>query len=320
MSYSNWRMYEEQQTFGSEGFGMIRIMPPGIALPFFMMIVAFCLMVFTKHNWRLRTVLALQVMFLNFGLLLTYTRALWIAALFALGLVLIAIFPIYKAHLALYLVLGVSALLVLFGILGMGHSNNIRSSALVTASIERFISIFTPEETLNSDSLQGRIFETEAGLRSVAINPLIGVGLGNSYRKVSTFMGEAAGYKAGSLADGEVSRFTRFIHNSYLSIAVKMGLPALAIFLWFCAALVFNSALLYRNLPDGQLKAIALAVLASFLGLMLWSAFHQHFVQTEGTAIVGLVAGLVAGIRRIYASGSTLHSGYRGHEARGGDT
>lgn len=299
MSFSNWRLYEEGPTLGAGGFGMVRIMPPGIVLPYFMMIAALCLVVFTHHNSPLRTVLGLQVVFLSFGLLLTYTRALWIAVVIAVGLVLVALFTIHRARLVRYLAIGAVLLGLIVGLLNE-LQQSLANSAIVTATFARFLSILTPEETLGSLSLQGRVFETEAGLRSVLEHPLLGVGLGNSYRRVSTFLGEAAGYKTGSLAAGEVSRFTRFIHNSYLSTAVKMGLPALASLLWFCVAVVIDSAVLFRNLPEGQPRAIALAVLSSFVGLMLWSAFHQHFEVAESIAVVGLMAGLVVSIRSIW--------------------
>lgn len=296
MSYSNWQLYEMQQTGGSGSFGIVRIMAPGVVLVYFAMIVAFCLMVFTPQR-RLRAIFALQFVCLGFGILLTYTRALWIAAAAALGLVLIALFPTYKAHLIRYLVIGIAALELVAGLLSMELQQSTENSALVTASLARALSILTPEETLGSDSLQWRVFETEEGLRSVSEHPLLGVGLGNSYREVTILQGEASGWFAGrSLASGELSRFTRFLHSSYLSIAVKMGLPALACFLWFCAALVVNSGRLYRNLSGEQPRGIALAVLTGFAGLMLWSVFHQHFVQTESTAIVGLMAGLAASL------------------------
>jgi hypothetical protein len=296
MSYSNWRIYAEK-TSGSGSFGMVRIMPPGVVLVYFVMIAAFCLMIFTPHSRHLRIIFALQFVYLNFGLLLTYTRALWIAAASALGLVLIVLFPVYKAHLIRYLVIGLPFLGLLFGLLGAKLEQSISNSELASASIERVLSILTPGKTLESDSLQWRIFETEEGLRSVSQHLLLGVGLGNSYRRVTTFQGESRGIRTGhSLAAGEISSLTRFVHNSYLSIAVKMGLPALACFLWFCVSLVVNSGQLFKNLSDEQLRAIALAVLAGFVGLMLWSIFHQHFIQTESTAIVGLMAGLAASL------------------------
>jgi hypothetical protein len=297
MSYTNWQMDVEPGS-GSGGFGTVRIMPPGIALAYFAMVTAFCLMIFTSRSRRLRVILALQFVYLNFGLLLTYTRALWIASAIAMGVVLLVIFPFYKAYLTRYLLIGITVLGLLVGLLGTQLTQSISDSGLATAFLSRVTSIFTPEETIQSYSLQWRIFEQEEGLRSVSEHPLLGVGLGNSYRKVTLLQGEDLGWVTKNTASGQISRFTRFLHNSYLSIAVKMGLIGLVCFLWFCIAVVVSSAKLYRNLSDGQSKAIALAVPATFLGLMFWSFFHEHFIQTEGTATVGLIAGLAASLYR----------------------
>lgn len=305
MSYTNWQIDVEPSS-GSGGFGTVRIMPPGIALVYFAMVIAFCLMVFTQHRRRLRVIVALQFVYLNFGLLLTYTRALWIASAIAMGVVMLVIFPFYKAYLTRYFLIGIVGMGLLVSLLGTQLTQSISDSGLVTAFLSRVTSIFTPEETIHSYSLQWRIFEQEEGLRSVSEHPLLGVGLGNSYRKVTLLQGEDLGWVTKNTASGEISRFTRFLHNSYLSIAVKMGVIGLACFLWFCIAVMVSSAKLYRNLSDGQSRAIALAVPATFLGLMFWSFFHEHFIQTESTAIVGLIAGLAASLYREVGSQKDL--------------
>lgn len=302
MSESNWQMYEVGQASGG-GFGMVRIMPPGVVLVYFAMLLAFCLMVMTPHARTIRIFLALQFVYLNVGLLLTYTRALWLAALLAVGLSLIVLFPVYKAKLPRYFAIGLILLLllsvILFGLLGTELGQRLSGSSFAASFVERGLTILAPEEALESNSLQWRAFETALALQSVAEQPLMGVGLGASYRSITPLQGEALGWMTrGDLSAGVISRFTRFIHNSYLSIAVKMGLPALACFLWFCLALLICSVQLYRALSEGQLKAIALAVPAGFAGLMFWSVFHQHFVQTESTTIIGLMAGLVASLHQ----------------------
>ncbi len=301
MSASNWQLYAVEQTGGAGSFGMVRIMPPGVVLVYFVMLLAFCLMVLAPHGRHMRAILGLQLVYLNVGLLLTYTRALWLAAAIAVGLVLIAIFLSYKARLIRYFAIGIPLLLLLFGLLfgllGAELRRSIGNSALATSFIQRGLSILAPKEALASNSLEWRAFETSLGLQSVSEHPLMGVGLGNSYRAITTLQGEAIGWMTkGSLVAGVISRFTRFLHNSYLFIAVKMGLPGLACFIWFCVALVINSGRLYRTLSEGQLRAIALALLAGSVGLMQWSFFHQHFVQEESTAIVGLMAGLAASL------------------------
>jgi len=301
MSSSNWQLYEVGQASGGGGFGMVRIMPPGVVLVYFAMLLAFCLAVLTPQGRAMRIFLVGQFVYLNIGLLLTYTRALWLAAALAVGLSLIVLFPAYRAKLPRYLATGFVLLLLLaallFGLLGTNPRESLGGARFARSFIERGMTILAPQEALESNSLQWRAFETEVGLRALSEHPLMGVGLGDSYRAITPLQGEALGWMTrGDLSAGVISRFTRFIHNSYLSIAVKMGLPALACFLWFCVALIISSWRLYRMLSERQLRAIALAVPAGLVGLMFWSVFHQHFVQTESTAIIGLMAGLVASL------------------------
>jgi O-antigen ligase len=296
MSEGNWQLYE-LQTAGTGGFGMVRLMPPGVVLVYFAMITAFCLIAFMARRPHLRAILGLQFLYLSFGLLLTYTRALWISTVFALMLVLIILSQTHKAHVMRYLRLGIPVLLLLLAVLGTGAAQQIGSLPLISAFVARVRSMSASADVIESSSLQWRLFEIEEGLRSVSENPLLGVGLGNSYRGITTLLGEANGWRTDrSLAAGEISRLTRFLHNSYLYIAVKMGLPGLASFLWFYIALVVRSRQLYQRLSEGQSRAVALGVFAGSVGLMPWSVFHQHFVQVESTAIVGLMAGLAAGL------------------------
>jgi hypothetical protein len=88
----------------------------------------------------------------------------------------------------------------------------------------------SPDAMLNSSSLQWRAFENEEAFNSLA-QARAWVGLGNTYRGITTHAGEAAGYHGAPL--------NGFMHNSYLYIAVKTGLQGLAAFLWFCAAFLF---------------------------------------------------------------------------------
>lgn len=298
MSYSNWRIYEIQQVSNAGIFGVVRIMPPGVLLPYFMMLMAFCLMVIPQRKQLLRSIYGFQFLYLNVGLLLTYTRALWFATAMAIGLVLIIRFLRDKDRIIRYITIGVAIFLLLSAVLGSQFFRG-KSFMFDNPFIERFLSIATPEETFSSNSLQARVFETEQGLRCIFEHPLVGVGLGNAYRELSTFQGEARGWRtSGSLEEGTISRYTRFLHNSYLYIAVKMGLPALACFLWFYIALAVKSGQLYKYLSDGPTKGVVLAVLTGFLGLLLWAVFHEHFMKAESAAIIGLMAGLIVCIQK----------------------
>jgi O-antigen ligase len=295
----------------SGAFGAVRIMPPGDVLMHLMMVVAFCLMVFSRQNRGVRVITALQFTFLNVGILLTYTRSQWIAAATALGLILVVLIPAYKAQLARYLVVGSLVLLLMLSLLGTQLQEILNGTQVVNMIYERGVSIFTPADTLESDSLQWRVFENEEALRSITQYPLLGVGLGNAYREITLLQGEAQGRLAG-LEIGRVSRFTRYVHSSYLALAVKMGLPGLASFLCFCALFLIKGFQLYRMLTDDYLRGIVLAVLASFAGLLQWSIFHARLFEAASAAVVGLMVGMVASIYKIQGHRSAARVVRRG--------
>jgi hypothetical protein len=291
MSAGAWRLWPAAATSG--GFGTTRVIPPGHVLMYFMMIMAFCGLVAPNRTWRQRGALGMQFGLLNLGLLFTYTRAQWVASAIALGQICIILLPANKVRFARVLIAGVLVLLLAHGLLGAELQESMESSPGLKALGDRVLSLFRPSETLHSLSIEWRLFETREAVRSIQEHPLLGVGLGNSYRSVTTLQGEARGQFAGGPGAGELSRFTRFLHSSYLSIAVHMGLPALCCFLWFCAAFLVGGWRLYKSLSASHLDAVVLAILAGFLGMLGWSVFHTHLVETPGTAVAGLMVGLV---------------------------
>ena len=292
-------MYEE---FSSGEFGSVRIIPPGNMLMFFMMSIALCLMVFAWDNRRLRVLALLQFVFLSFALILTYTRAQWIAIIIVLGLVLIVYISMNMRQLTWYITLGTSVLLLTLS-LGSFFVTDLQQGLeripLVRGIVDRIADSLKSSDNLEISSLEWRGFEAEQAWRSLSKQPLLGVGLGNSYRDITLLRGEARGYK-GSLAKGTYTRFTRYVHSSYVYIAVKMGLPALLFFLTFCAVFLVKSWQLFRALSDGPPKDIVLAIVAGFMGLLVWTTIYSDFVKTSSVAVVGLMVGMVAAIHNIY--------------------
>ncbi len=286
MTASYWGIWN--QGGGANSIGAIRVVPPSHVLMYFTMLIAGGLMMYT-HDRRLRAVFAAQFAGLGLALLLTYTRSQWIATAIALILIAIVLVPTYKAQFIRLALISVPVLLLAYSLL--------QQTSLFTLLSERAMSLLSPAETMDSSSLQWRAFETEEALNSISNHPLMGVGLGNSYRRITTLQGEADGWYSGkSLVAGEVSRFTRYLHSSYLWIPVKMGIPAFIIFLWFCAAFLVAGWRLMRMLPDSQMKGIVLAVVTGFAGLLVWTVFHQHLVMNRSSTAVAFMAGLVAGI------------------------
>jgi O-antigen ligase len=295
----DWRVYEE--------VGVVRVIPAGHVLMHFMWFVALGLLVFARPNRRLKAFCVMQLLFIGGGHLFAYTRAQWIAMVVGLGLVCIVLVPRYKRHLARTAVITGSVLLLLAGVVAGGPLSDVSATPFVAGITERFGSLLTPSETAETGSLQWRSFEIEKALQAIRKQPLTGVGLGNRYRDLTAFMEEASGWwTRGSIAAGEVSRFTRYVHNSYGSIAVKMGIPGLVVLIWFCAAALFEGFQRYRDMPDSGYKGVVLGVLVGFAGLLVWCYFHPHLIKAESTGVIALMVGLVGSQVYTLGRGSAL--------------
>lgn len=290
MDGGRWQVWPQED-------GTIRVVPPGHTLMHFMMVIAFCLAFFNRHHSQRLIVYGVQFVFLNIGLILTFTRAGWLASGLALTVVGILLFLRYKDVLLRPAFVGISLLILGVGIAGFMSQYGLINTPKSAAAVERFQSILTPRETLQTYSLQWRLFEYQKAAEAIREKPWTGVSLGNTYRNLTVFQGEARGlWTNGDLSLDVVSRYTRYIHSSYLSIATKMGIPGIAIFLWFCLSFLIGCWKLYHQTNNPQITGLTIAIFGGFLGLMQWSIFHAWFVETESTSVVGLMAGVVAAL------------------------
>ena len=163
---NNWNIWRAGDSAGE--FGTVRVIPPGHVLMFIMMLFAFVLLVYQRLSLRLRIVLALQFVYLNFSLLFTYTRAQWIAAVIAITIIVLLLSSAERSLLARYVLICLAIGLLVFAAFGTQIQVYLNNITFISALSERVYSIFTPEETLSSHSLQWRVFETEEALHSIS--------------------------------------------------------------------------------------------------------------------------------------------------------
>jgi O-antigen ligase len=288
MAGPEWHVWAERTQGGS--MGGVRVVPPAHVLMHLMMLIAFVGIWARAISRRWRLFCACQFALLSTGLVLAYTRAEWIAGAAVLVLILAVAAPRVAA-----LGVGLAALVAAVALIGGAWSSRAeawKTAPLVESIASRARSIFTVGATLESFSLQWRALEHEEALRSIAEHPLLGVGLGNRYREVSIAQDES--HVTLRMAPDDRTKFTRYVHNSYAAIAVKMGVPALANFLVFCLAFLAVCAYSYRRLADDWGRSLLLATVGAFVGLLGWSAFHSNLVDEAGTCVVGLMVGLAA--------------------------
>jgi O-antigen ligase len=181
------------------------------------------------------------------------------------------------------------AALVLWLVLGLSGATLAGSGAVGSLSA-RALSIFEPEQTLDTDSLAFRLYETGEATRSIAQHPWLGVGLGNVYRDVTLLTDEASANRTGR-------RLTWYIHDGFLFMTVKMGLPAMLVFAWFSLAFIVGGLRAYIRSPYGRSKILILASLASYVGFLEWSLTSPLTMDSASACVVGMMLGLVAAVR-----------------------
>jgi O-antigen ligase len=272
-------------------FGDVRVVPPGNVMMFMVAIMVFALLLQANQPRGRRLFLAAQSFYLTAGILFTYTRAEWIACAMAVAMVVLFLPRLDKARLARYLAT-IGVVFALVYALFTGVVQQFLAQQFVGNVAARALTIFTPDTTLDSSSLQWRLFENGKALDSIAMYPVFGVGLGNSYRDVTLLQWEDRRF---------YFRKTRFVHNSYLYIAVKMGIIGLAAFLVFCLAFILVGWRAFRKMAEGDFKRLTIATLASFAGLLFWANTELHFMTVSSTAVVGLMVGMVASMARLKA-------------------
>jgi hypothetical protein len=283
MATGSWQI---DRMAGTSAFGLLRVVPPAHVLVYLMSLVAACLTLDRSLAGRWRLLLGLQFAVLNLGLVMTYTRAQWLASAIALGLAAALLGADARRRLAGYAAAAAPVLLLGLGLTALRAGGD---AGLVAAVAQRAASLLTPGATMDSASLEWRLFEVEAAGAAISANPALGVGLGNDYRLPTLFQGEARGWLYPLAGDG---RLTRFVHNSYLYVAVKAGLPALAAMLWFAAAFLVSATRRLRRAPDSSGRALLVGVACAFGGLVEWALFEAHLMLPAGMTAVGLMVGL----------------------------
>jgi O-antigen ligase len=290
----------------SGGFGSIRIVPPGHALTFVMSIVAFCFMPLRTQPWRRRAFFVFQFIYLNIGLLFTYTRAQWVASVVALTLLIILLPLAEKVRIMRSLLIILLTFSFIYGLFGAQIQQTVSNANFIDALSERALSLFTLDQTLETNSLEWRVLETKEAFKAATQHPIIGVGLGNTYREPFLLQGEDSSPARRSPLG---VRFTRFVHNSYLYLAVKMGMIGILSFICFALAFLLSGWRMYTRIVNEQYRHLTLAIIASFVGFLLWAGSQSHLLQVESTVVVGTMIGLIVSAKIVdqEISGGQLH-------------
>lgn len=128
-------------------------------------------------------------------------------------------------------------------------------------------------------SAQWRFWEVDAMLPHIQAHPLLGIGLGADYKGVS-----------GSSLRPELNRY---MHNAYLYMAGKMGLPALAFFLLSMAAIFAIGRRLARSDASAWCRLVGAAGGVMMFRFLFASVTEPHLMSDYGVVNIAVAGALV---------------------------
>ncbi|NCD34530.1 MAG: hypothetical protein EOL87_14085 [Spartobacteria bacterium] len=195
-----------------------------------------------------------------FVIIFAYRRAQWVGLVFSLGLLFLLTTTKNRKKMTILLL---AAILLITSILMLSSLGGNKLGSLT----ERFYSVFDPQQHSNVYHL----LETQQTMRDIAGKPISGLGLGSHHSPLGLYENDLVP--------------TNIVHNTFLYIWMKLGLPGL-LFFSVIGYQYIHRILRYRSKRQDEEGWIMLLPIASSLGLWLamfltgptpWY-FHQTFL------------------------------------------
>jgi len=226
-------------------------------------------------EWKKRIVFAGLFMAFFGGLILTQSRGYWVAFLFGSGIYFLLIPTKAKGRL-----LATGALTgVVISVLAVVLFGDVLI-LIVGGLVDRFTSIGSA--TSKDLSLVNRLLETSAVWEHVKSNPILGHGMGVSYR----FFDITWNY-----TDSKP-----FIHNGYIALWYKFGIWGPPLILSFLGAVVFRAKKVFKGGLEHRVYPIAcLAVFGSLMSFSVSALTSNPFYINDTMFIFAVMAGIVGG-------------------------
>ncbi|WP_220808867.1 O-antigen ligase family protein [Noviherbaspirillum aridicola] len=212
------------------------------------------------------------------GTLVGFGRGLWIAVIAGVGL--LALQTRGERYIRLLMVLSVGAL-VLGGLVAVA-----KPEYLIAAS-DRLLSV--GDEVEHGASYGRRKVENAYAMAKIAQHPVLGVGLGGAYKPPEA---EYANF----IAD------TRYIHNSYVNITTKLGLPGLAALLWLVVSVLRRTWSAARDRAGDRALGFA-AFWIAFATMVVTAMTQPNMAAANGVGSIALAIFLAEYARRDRTTG-----------------
>ncbi len=224
---------------------------------------------FFVRSWFWRLVAGILTAFFSVVLLVAFARGFWVAAILALGLAFLLMDWKRKRRFLATSVF-VVGLTVLSAFLVLGTLTNPFLKSVST----RFLTL---EATTADRSLHNRNIESAAVLEQISTSPLLGHGLGASFKTYNLFSKE------------HVESW--YVHNGFLFLWFKLGLIGLLLFLYIYMSMMGRSYRFFREEEEPWRKGFGLATLCILFSMLVVSYTSGQFYERAPVLICGLLWG-----------------------------
>jgi O-antigen ligase len=261
-----------------QSFEATRILPPGDTLIFIMFISAVCAIAI-MHGPLLRSGYFYLLILLGSGLVLTYTRNYWISVILSLLMLVLLASKRGKRRILGWLL--ISLILIVITIppfISFGG----RARSYFDSISERIGSMLAVKRTFASGSLVQRKIETEYAWKSIAMHPLLGIGLNSSYRPRISWIDYKPEFNSQS-----------YIHNGYLYILVYTGLLGFIPFMWFYGRFIQRGFSNWRKIKSPLEKSIVIGCTLSGIALSLSFLVSPKLMEWPSIVVIAIVIGLM---------------------------
>ena len=255
-----------------------RVLVPGTSIIIFSLntLVAIYILKGMKRRWRNLIILGIAV--LSMGLILTFTRVYWAMVFGAIMLLILFArreLSVYPRATFLTACAAVTVVLIL-------QASVLNSSVIKEAVLNRTMSMLRVPKNFQHDTLFMRYLESRYAWERVKENPLLGLGLGKSYRPL-IFRG----------ADYENTVGGTYLHNGFLTTQMKMGIAGTCTFFWLIGTFFFRVLKRWRRIRDPLYKAVVLGIAVSIASMLLHNLMASPFMTLFWVSVAAIGIGVV---------------------------
>ncbi len=256
--------------------GITRVLPPGQSLIFFGFICLVGIML-SERIQQGTIVRSIQAALIGLAIILTFNRNFWIGIVIALAGMVILIGYKGRKRLTAFLLVGLVLASLLVPVIYAGPGG--KAASLVNAFTARFETLLSGNP-LSEDSMQFRYIENAYAIPQIGHAPILGRGLGTTYRPFDNRL------------DWEEYDGRGYIHNGHLWIMLQTGLLGYAVFLFLSILVIVRGIRSWKSVVDPVLRGIYLAVPLAYLGIFIMAIINPVVVQLNWTPVFGMLFGV----------------------------